>query len=179
MGRPLIGSRKEALEILTNESDGLGDLDGWTLLGSGCYRAAFLAPSGVVYKIGQRWANVAEVRVARRLRARTFDGIYIPLASAFSFGLRGRTEVVCAMEYIEGTHPRGCWESVWKGVTELYCHCGAYPENAYGDPHLNVPPCDEALVIRTVKRATRLSDVHNENVIRMKDGRIAVIDLQM
>lgn len=35
---------------------GVGQPNGWRRMGSGCYRVAFLAPSGVVYKV-QHWQN--------------------------------------------------------------------------------------------------------------------------
>lgn len=199
MSKPRIGSRREAMTLLdTVDEQNWDGPEGWTLLGSGCFRTAFLSPSGIVYKIGDEEANASEVRKAAALRRRTNlpDFIYIPVVSAFTFQ-RWRTinrydytlekeytervhrrEVVSAMEYIAGEHPPYCFNASWAGSQEVYCSCGEYGDGA-GDYFAGVPMCDNARMLDNIKRATGSSDVHNENVIRMTDGRIAFIDMQM
>lgn len=180
MGKPLIGSRREAAMLLAEE-DSYGEPDGWEFLGAGCYRSAYLAPSGVVYKIGHDSGNRQEASTAQRLRKLNIPGIYIPKTSSFNFEVnthRHRRTIV-AMEYIDGEHPDGCWVTHWNGQSELYCYCGQYAEGDEGVMHINVPACEAALFMDTIKSKVPLSDIHCENVIRMSDGRIAVIDLQM
>lgn len=199
MSKPRIGSRREAMTLLdTVDSHVYSGPDGWEVLGSGCFRTAYLAPSGIVYKIGEASANLSESRKSALLRKRTNlpDFLYIPVVSAFSFQ-RWRTinrydytlekeytvreerrEVVSAMEYIEGDHLPYCFNATWTDEPEVYCSCGEYGDYN-GDYYKGVPLCDVARTLDTIKRAVHSSDVHNENVIRMTDGRIAFIDMQM
>jgi len=81
--------------------------DGWKYLGQGCYRAAYLSPDGVVYKVqnhpnsGQ--SNIAEYRRwwALRLTHRMPEGSRFPALSFFS--VDGVLDGVNAMEYLEKT----------------------------------------------------------------------------
>lgn len=79
--------------------------EGWSRLGSGCYRVAYLSPSGVVYKVqgryseddDQRWqSNISEVRNLRRYHLKRFPkGCRLPRWNSFEFP-GGKT--VVAME---------------------------------------------------------------------------------
>lgn len=82
-----------------------GAPEGWERLGSGCYRVAFLGPSGAVYKVQQRYpkhlndyygqSNAGEAATLRRLMFRKLPrGCRFPRYQLFE--LDGRT--VIAME---------------------------------------------------------------------------------
>ena len=79
--------------------------EGWTRLGSGCYRVAYLAPSGVVYKVqgrydkdgDRRWqSNFSEVQNLRRHHLKRLPkGCRIPRWNSFEFP---EGKIVVAME---------------------------------------------------------------------------------
>lgn len=79
--------------------------EGWERLGSGCYRVAYLSPSGVVYKVqghydkdgDQRWqSNFSEVRNLRRHQLKRFPkGCRLPRWNSFEFP---DGKIVVAME---------------------------------------------------------------------------------
>lgn len=80
---------------------------GWRKLGAGSFRVVYLNEAeNVVYKVeGQpdedmAWTNRQELRVARALRKRNLNNIYIPLTSGFTLK---SGELVIAMEYIKGS----------------------------------------------------------------------------
>lgn len=70
---------------------------GWTRLGSGCYRTAFLSPDGVVYKVQQNYAysyqtNKGEVEVIRRYWLRKLPrGCRFPRYQFFELDGKGVT----------------------------------------------------------------------------------------
>jgi hypothetical protein len=77
--------------------------EGWKRLGSGCYRIAYLSPSGVVYKVqgryeanDDRWqSNKTETANLRKNALKKFPkGCRLPRWSEFYFG----TKTVVAME---------------------------------------------------------------------------------
>lgn len=76
---------------------------GWSRLGSGCYRIAYLSPSGVVYKVQGRYmaddeqyqSNKTETANLRKYALKKFPkGCRLPRWSEFYFG----TKTVVAME---------------------------------------------------------------------------------
>jgi len=70
---------------------------GWTFIGSGHSRHAYLAPSGVVYKVGWTGSNKAEHEAATIMRSANHPFIGVPETRYYD------TLGVLAMQYIEGT----------------------------------------------------------------------------
>ena len=113
----MIGNRGYAMYIRewlrTRMTNPYGDApasypDGWKLLGSGCYRVAYLSPDGVVYKVqmfpgmdsGQ--TNIEEYQTWWKLRLRHHEpeGFRWPLMNHFEFD--GHDDVN-AMDYVGET----------------------------------------------------------------------------
>lgn len=109
---------------------------GWTYLGMGAYRRAFLAPDGLVYKAGNceaGWqSNVDEVYTYRRIRGILPDG----WAAAESVVVNvtdksGRERPVCVQEYADGVPPwdiLGCEHDRWESCV---VHDGLTPNCAW------------------------------------------------
>lgn len=130
-------------------------LKGWTYLGEGCERRAFLGPDGLVYKMsryGDKYQSPREVTRAWQLRKQALpDWLFVPRAY-YSAEFN-----VSVMEYAKGVHPaldhpcdRSCVcedETCWKKRA-------AWVRNELG-----------------------IIDVHGNNVIILEDGRLALVDL--
>lgn len=105
----LVGSRKDAAfisEWFEQAQSWSNTPVGWTLLGSGSFRAVFLhIESDVAYKLDcagyedPGYDSRQEVSVARRLRKRTFSKVRIPATSGYNIG----GKFVVAMERVDGT----------------------------------------------------------------------------
>lgn len=126
-----IGAQSEATEIVAafRAGDKLELLysdfplpSGWFYLGHGMYRAAFLSPTGVVYKIetGRRVSaiqnNLKEYEHILELRwsdAVVDAGVIIPKAWLYEVGGRN----IIAMEYMDGE-----WVSKYHSMAN--CDCG-------------------------------------------------------
>jgi hypothetical protein len=125
----MIGNRGYAMYIREwvrdkQKSEPYGDLPhfgphGWGYLGNGCYRAAYLSPDKVVYKVqltpglqtGQ--ANVKEYKKwwALRLSHRMPEGSRLPIMQCFEFD--GHDDIN-AMEYVGKTLNRYSGEDYYK-----------------------------------------------------------------
>lgn len=81
---------------------------GWKYIGQGCYRAAYLSPDRVIYKIQitpGRWCGQSNAEEYKRwwelrLRYRELDGMRWPLVNLFEFG---ENDDVNAMDYVGKT----------------------------------------------------------------------------
>ena len=196
MSKPLIGRRAEARRLLDYVlANTWADQDavqrklldsGWEFIGAGCYRSAFLSPSGVVYKVEDDTyceSNKDEIRRARALARKSLSAdIVIPVVSGFTFksptGDADRPfkhTVIVAMQYMAGEHPPGCWYDSFEGRT--FCECGEIEYNEKGEPDKFM--CSYSELFARLRKELDSCDIHNENVIEMFDGRFAVIDLQM
>lgn len=72
--------------------------NGWTFLGAGAYRQAFLSPTGTVYKVAKYYPeeNENEHRACTRIRQNVKqDLVYVPETSLYG--------QVLAMEYVDGS----------------------------------------------------------------------------
>ena len=69
---------------------------GWRFLGSGHSRWAYLAPSGTVYKVGQKSCNKAEHDAAQVLRSVPNDLVGIPQTRYY------KSVGILAMEFVQG-----------------------------------------------------------------------------
>ncbi len=169
-----IGSQSEATEILTAYREGdkkdlwYADIPlpkGWRYLGHGMYRAAFLSPSGVVYKvetgnrISRMQSNVSEYE--RILELRFSDdvketGVIIP--KAWLYSVSGRD--IIAMEYMDGE-----WASGYHSMDE--CDCAG----RFGDM------CAWSQFI-TLESRLGMSDIHEGNAVFIPAQKAwALIDL--
>lgn len=87
--------------------------DGWTYLGSGCFRDVFLGPDGWVYKVGDVSSNITEVRNSKSFMLESDSSIRFPYAEdVWDYEI-----IRC--EYVEGTildDMLPFWEDV-KGIT--------------------------------------------------------------
>lgn len=161
----MIGNRGYAMYIrdwARNEqkSESYGDLprhapDGWQYLGSGCYRAAWLSPDNVVYKVQRTpglWsgqANIEEYRRwwALRLDHRMPEGARFPVMHCFTF--EGHDDIN-AMDYVGKTLNRYGGDKYYK----------------YSD------------TLREVSRRLGLWDMHHGNAaVDEERGLIVPIDL--
>lgn len=123
---------------------------GWTKLGDGSFREAFLSPSKIVYKIGDPESNADECAAIEIAMKRPLAGWYVPWVKA----LPDFNYEVIAMEYIEGEFDCNP------------CPCENCPE--YGN-------CPDS--IWTVAfRHWEVDDFHEGNVIVMDNGIRAMID---
>ncbi len=107
-----IGNLEDARKIYYfHESHNYKVPPGWSEIGSGGTRTAYLSPDNVVYKVGSSYINVREAKASRKFRAQKHwesHDIVIPRARAWRIaGEReveyGRNHVVyvLAMEYVE------------------------------------------------------------------------------
>lgn len=161
----MIGNRGHAMHIrewvrAEQENEPYGDLprsgpDGWQFIGSGCYRAAYLSPDNVVYKVQRTpglWsgqANIAEYQKwwALRLSYRMPEGARFPVMSCFTF--EGNDDVN-AMDYVGKTLNRYDGENYYKYSATL----------------------------RVVSQTLGLWDMHHGNAaVDEKNGLIVPIDL--
>ncbi len=125
-----IGSQTEANEILAafnapeNKGVWYSEMtlpDDWAYLGHGMYRAAFLSPSGVVYKVETgkyagsqsnrgEYERILEMRFSDSVKE---SGVIIPKAWLYESGNRD----IIAMEFMDGE-----WASSYHSMDE--CDCG-------------------------------------------------------
>jgi hypothetical protein len=144
----MLGNAEEAKTIASaNDTP-----DGWTYLGSGVSRRAYLSPSGVVYKVAitpyerqyNRWEYYASITM-RNLPEYEWarKKVYIPEAEMYGD--------VIAMEYIPPS-----------GRTDLSVY----------DLRESDKDLDHAIRILPLS-----TDLHNGNVEYLPDGRVAVFDL--
>lgn len=149
--------------------------EGWSRVGSGGFRTAYLGPDGVVYKCGaddkgENYGSRFEVAKARRLSRKAMpDFIRIPRTSGFSIGNR----YVVAMEYIQPmVRMRRCNGETyfgWQRTTQR-CTCKRRKETrALG-------MCIQQVRL-AVEKATRCSDMHLANFIIGMDGFVYPIDM--
>lgn len=106
-----IGNRKDATTAAKMGRYGgmtcAAEQAGWTILGSGCSRTAYLSPEGVVYKVGQPGSNINEVKRIQTFRKRKPVGpIKFPEASLWNVAVPhpnydGTHQPVVAMEHIK------------------------------------------------------------------------------
>lgn len=96
----MIGSAVEAKTIREGHEDGIMPL-GWCRLSEGCFRAVYLSPSGVVYKVNfndSEGANEREYNNIISLQScKLPEGVRLPLATYYE------DSRVIAMEYFEKT----------------------------------------------------------------------------
>ena len=152
----VVGTAAEAYAIANAPSDYYGGVDvsgmpGWSYLGSGVSRSAYLSPSGVVYKVGDDICNEAEFYAAQMLQdklracsprmARAIKVLHFPKVRYFE------KLNILAMEYIEETHDDYIDGPSFYEAEDVACELGM------GE------------------------DFHRGNVCRMADGRWGLIDL--
>lgn len=125
--------------------------EGWTFLGSGISRWAFLAPDGWVYKFGEEYSNEAEVRNAQRLYLEQDDTLRVPWVEFC--GQYGEWTVI-RCEYI-------CGE--WQTASDYYDGWSLKKEWMEVDNYIS--------------RKFGLSDLHYGNVCFVDGGVPAAIDL--
>lgn len=88
-------------QLSTHDRYDVGAPKGWVRLGSGCYRAAFVSPDGVVYKVQHRrdagaYGNAGEAQNLRRYwLTKMPKGCRLPRYRLFELG---GEETVIAME---------------------------------------------------------------------------------
>lgn len=128
--------------------------EGWKRLGSGCYRIAFLAPSGIVYKVQNNpdsfQSNAEEASTLRRYMFRKLPkGCRFPRYQLF---MVRESEGVMAMERMES-------------MLKEYSH--------YKAEHRRVRDLKAALVDALYD----LWDLHDGNIGVAEDGAVVPIDL--
>lgn len=121
--------------------------EGWTYLGSGVSRAAFLGPDGWVYKFGSTWANDGEVNAAQRLFTEQDSTFGVPWVE--HVGDYGHYSVIRA-EYIAGE---------WHTEYDYYANKDEWRD-----------------LSRFIIDHARVGDVHYGNVC-FRDGTPVIIDL--
>jgi len=127
---------------------------GWKYLGQGCYRAAYLSPDGVAYKV-QHYSNSGQTNIAEyrrwwalRLEHRMPEGSRLPALSFFK--VDSERDGVTAMEHFEKTLNRYSGDDYYR----------------YSD------------TLHVVSRRLRLWDMHHGNAaVDEKNGLIVPIDL--
>jgi hypothetical protein len=146
--------------------------EGWEKLGSGSYRAAYLSPSGVVYKVNHRLrdskaqegSNYAEMMNIIKLRKgrRIPDGWAVPDATLYRVPLTLRSnDYVIAMPKVDTSAPLGgCgWD----------CEC----KHAEGNRRMGGKCTDD--IFDDANHVFK--DLHYGNAFPQKDGVIVVIDV--
>jgi hypothetical protein len=138
--------------------------NGWAYLGSGQFRAAFLSPTGVVYKVqkfaNSRQSNRGEYEYLLELRySESVKAVNVILPKAWLYTI-GRAEVI-AMEYMCGIKiPDYCFYE---------CNCT--------DQIKTGGQCAWKELER-IESALGLTDLHDDNVVFIPEQRKwAVIDL--
>lgn len=153
-----LGNRKDAELIYRRRKSGAGPLPkGWKKLGEGAYRATYLSPDKIVYKIchdGQHIWNVEEFEnyvKYRRTNPRLPSGWRVAPAKLHNITHQGEEVSIIAMKYVQGTHHKDIpddWEAwcIEIGATGAFQACGIY-------------------------------DAHEGNFIVTPDGKNVIIDL--
>src|SRR5512139_3469767 len=155
-GVNMIGNIEEARFIREwcYENDHWESPKGWRRLGSGCYRTAYLSPSGVVYKVercsNSYQTNEGEAGALRRYMFRKFpQGCRLPRYQLFTFD---EHEGVMAMEHL----PR------------LLRQVSRHDEEGAKI---------RALRARLVEALADTDDMHDDNIGITADGVLVPIDL--
>lgn len=140
---------------------------GFSHIGGGCYRAAYLhRASGVVYKIGDWESNSNEAYTARRLRKRSTRSLgfelLIPHTRTYVMGRSDYGPInVVAQEH---------------AANSSYTHCDADYNWRDGKCDCKHKPCFSEVRTR-IAEFTGLNDMHGENVLIDKLDRFWLIDL--
>lgn len=166
----MIGCLTEAIEIASWEmeyddhyKEWLYIPDGWEYLGEGEHRAAFLSPSGVVYKreIGDgEWfgANSIEYRYLRNAQISPVEGWRVPDHELYDIPVGYKMVSVMAVEFVGGEMDVFC--DYFKGG----CTCGK-PDGK----------CTRVAALE-IMEAWGVSDVHRGNIRVQYDGTRVLID---
>jgi hypothetical protein len=147
--------------------------EGWKYLGAGCNRAAYLAPDGFVYKVGNSEDNRQDSfnsRTYRRNRALRALGINIPRANLYRMPndpTWGWHRWVVAMEFVDQHESKVFHCSKWMGHSwaDEGCTCEPVGRMCWDDVRI------------AIQKITGWSDLHDGNVIFDQDERIWIIDL--
>jgi hypothetical protein len=177
----MIGTLELAKELFESKDwyadDSLMD-SGWEFLDAGCTRYAWLAPDGVVYKIGTSITNALEHEAMASvemnealLNTLLGEGIHIPKSSLYCFEdeVRGESNVI-AVEYVESVIEYVCasirpsWDLENGRIVYPECDC----------TH-RVCPGDLSDVMS--RHGLYFDDVHSGNVFVDGDGELWIIDL--
>lgn len=133
--------------------------EGWEYLGEGCYRTAYLSPTGVVYKVQQSesggWqTNAGEWEVWKRLYFGCKMPVHSRLPKMYYHALAGRENLgVMASERFNKS-------------------LGDYPAYARQDE------TDYWSVLDSVRKATGVSDLYSTNLMIDEENKLLVpIDL--
>jgi hypothetical protein len=130
---------------------------GWEFLSiNDTWRRLVVRKGGVVYKIAfvprAQDENDREYTAVQYAHKNPLEGYYVPNVEPYElYNQDGEYVNVLAMEYIEGPHIFECWTN---GIDYEFPDHGRSPEYEWG-----------------------FDDLHEENMIVMDDGRIAIIDL--
>jgi hypothetical protein len=166
----MVGCVTEAIEIASwdmelDEHDEWYDIpEGWTYLGEGEYRAAFLSPSGIVYKReinDGAWFghNTTEYKYICKARLIPVQGWRVPDSSLYDVPVGYSMVTVIAMEFIGGEFDTYCELNYKKK-----CTCGK-PDGK----------CTYYAWLE-VMEAWGVSDVHRGNIRVQHDGTRVLID---
>jgi hypothetical protein len=167
----MIGSVTEAIEIASwemelDEHDEWYDIpEGWTYLGEGEYRAAFLSPSGVVYKreindgifFGHNSVEFSNVRKAQGIPV---QGWRVPDSELYQVPVGYSIVNVIAMEFIGGEF-------------DVYCELNYGKKCTCGKPY---GKCTYYAWLE-VMELWGVTDVHRGNVRVQYDGTRVLIDV--
>lgn len=136
--------------------------EGWTRVGSGAYRTAYLSPGGVIYKVEHNYAtgagwgqsNRGEYENILRMVRENARHEFCRLPKSTYFQLDGRG--VMAMEYINGERPE-MWECGYS------CSCAKLTGEC------NTPVIDE------IGHAFGIDDMHAGNIAWLPAQRTYVL----
>ena len=138
--------------------------NGFRRIGAGCSRTAILEKStGIVYKIGDTWANEDEASTAVILSKKPSNRLEfkfkVPSTSVWK--MRDASRVV-AQRFVDGRRTWCASLDVWRHPTPK-CTCKHTP--CFSD------------VFQTLRDFTELEDIHEENVLLDKAGTFWLIDM--
>jgi hypothetical protein len=151
----VIGSQAEADAIAGVSWN--GNLpQGWEHMGSGCSRRAYLAPSGVVYKVADGYDDANDTEyltyVALVLSGAIPEGWDVPMTYRYRVNVNGAERVIIAMENL--------------GHSEVSLY------------HTNIPvPAGYASHAAIAREVFGVFDSHGGNIRQRKDGALVCIDL--
>ncbi|AVD99384.1 hypothetical protein SEA_BILLNYE_213 [Streptomyces phage BillNye] len=166
----MIGCVTEAIEIASWEIEYDDEHDeyvfipeGWTYLGEGESRIAFLSPSGVVYKRevnDGEWfgANSIEYRYLRKAAGIPVQGWRVPEHQLYDIPVGYKMVSVMAMEFVGGEF------DAWCDMSQGKCNC----EKPGGI-------CSRAAALAAAA-AWGVTDIHRGNVRVQWDGTRVIID---
>lgn len=172
-----IGSVEHARAVWNKNNDWTGRIPGFTKLGSGAYRAAYLhRDTGIVYKVGDTWANTHEVTHSRRLRSMLKSApvpVWIPRVRDFKsigeFDEWGETyNNIIAAELFDGK-PAKCRAFEW--ATRNYWN----DTIVYKSCNCKRNPCHKE-ALSMLADWSGLSDMHYANVL-WNGTRYGIVDM--